>query len=121
MGRLMERYNLILSQNDPDNHDQAADQADAQVLTQPRTKRPTMYKVMLLNDDYTPMDFVVLVLKRFFKKNHEEANHIMLQVHHQGAGVAGIFTFEIAETKVFQVSQFARKHQHPLKCIMEQA
>ncbi len=87
--------------------------------TKPQTKRPSLYRVLLLNDDYTPMEFVVHVLERFFNKNREEANRIMLHVHHHGVGECGVFTYEVAETKVTQVMDFARKHQHPLQCVME--
>jgi ATP-dependent Clp protease adaptor protein ClpS len=87
--------------------------------TKPQTKRPNLYRVLLLNDDYTPMEFVVLVLERFFNKDREAATRIMLHVHHHGIGECGIFTYEIAETKVTQVMDFARKHQHPLTCVME--
>ncbi len=87
--------------------------------TRPKTKRPSMYRVLLLNDDYTPMEFVVHVLERFFQKNKEEATRIMLHVHHHGVGECGIYTYEVAETKVTQVMDFARKHQHPLQCVME--
>ena len=87
--------------------------------TKPQTKRPNMYRVLLLNDDYTPMEFVVHVLERFFNKDREAATRIMLHVHHHGIGECGIFTYEIAETKVTQVMDFARKHQHPLQCVME--
>ena len=87
--------------------------------TKPRVKRPNMYRVLLLNDDYTPMEFVVIVLIRFFKKNQEDATRIMLHVHQNGVGECGIYTYEIAETKVTQVMDFARKHQHPLQCVME--
>jgi ATP-dependent Clp protease adaptor protein ClpS len=85
----------------------------------PRTKRPSLYRVLILNDDYTPMEFVVHVLERFFNKDAEAATKIMLHVHHHGIGECGIFTYEIAETKVTQVMDFARKHQHPLQCVME--
>jgi ATP-dependent Clp protease adaptor protein ClpS len=85
----------------------------------PRTKRPNLYRVLLLNDDYTPMEFVVLVLERFFNKSREDATRIMLHVHHNGVGECGIYTYEVAETKVTQVMDFARKHQHPLQCVME--
>jgi ATP-dependent Clp protease adaptor protein ClpS len=85
----------------------------------PRTKRPSLYRVLILNDDYTPMEFVVQVLERFFNKDVEAATKIMLHVHHHGIGECGIFTYEIAETKVTQVMDFARKHQHPLQCVME--
>jgi ATP-dependent Clp protease adaptor protein ClpS len=87
--------------------------------TRPQTKRPNLYRVLLLNDDYTPMEFVVHVLERFFNKDHETAHRIMMHVHQHGIGECGIFTYEVAETKVTQVMDFARKHQHPLQCIME--
>ena len=87
--------------------------------TKPQTKRPSLYRVLILNDDYTPMEFVVHVLERFFNKNREAATEIMLHVHHHGIGECGIFTYEVAETKVTQVMDFARKHQHPLQCVME--
>ena len=87
--------------------------------TRPQTKRPNMYRVLLLNDDYTPMEFVVHVLERFFNKDREAATRIMLHVHQNGIGECGIFTYEVAETKVTQVMDFARKHQHPLQCVME--
>jgi ATP-dependent Clp protease adaptor protein ClpS len=87
--------------------------------TRTRTKRPNMYRVLLLNDDYTPMEFVVHVLQRFFNKDADEATRIMLHVHQHGVGECGVFTYEIAETKVTLVMDFARKHQHPLQCVME--
>jgi ATP-dependent Clp protease adaptor protein ClpS len=87
--------------------------------TKPKTKKPSMYKVVLLNDDYTPMEFVVHILERFFHKNREEATTIMLHVHRRGVGVCGIYSYDVAETKVVQVVDFARKHQHPLQCTME--
>ena len=87
--------------------------------TKPQTKRPNLYRVLLLNDDYTPMEFVVHVLERFFNKDQEAAHQIMMHVHQHGIGECGIFTYEVAETKVTQVMDFARKHQHPLQCIME--
>ena len=91
------------------------------VKTRPRTKKPAMYKVLMLNDDYTPMEFVVHVLERFFQKNREEATQIMLHVHQKGVGVCGVYTYEVAETKVTQVNEFSRTHQHPLLCTMEKA
>ena len=87
--------------------------------TKPKTKKPSMYRVLLLNDDYTPMEFVVHVLERYFNKDAQEATQIMLHVHQKGIGVCGIFPFEIAETKVIQVTDLARKNQHPLQCTME--
>ena len=85
----------------------------------PKTKRPNLYRVLILNDDYTPMEFVVHVLEKFFQKDVEAATKIMLHVHHHGIGECGVFTYEIAETKVTQVMDFARKNQHPLQCVME--
>lgn len=87
--------------------------------TRTKTKRPTPYRVLMLNDDYTPMEFVVLVLQRFFRMNIEEATRVMLHVHQKGVGVCGIFTYEVAETKVTLVMDLARKHMHPLQCVME--
>ena len=87
--------------------------------TKPKTKRPSLYRVLLLNDDYTPMEFVVHVVERFFNKSHEDAYQIMMHVHQNGVGECGIYTYEVAETKVTQVMDFARKHQHPLQCVME--
>ena len=87
--------------------------------TKPKTKRPSLYRVLLLNDDYTPMEFVVHVVERFFNKSHDDAYQIMMHVHHNGVGECGVFTYEVAETKVTQVMDFARKHQHPLQCVME--
>lgn len=87
--------------------------------TRPKTKKPSLYKVLLLNDDYTPMEFVVHVLERFFNKGREEATRIMLHVHQNGVGMCGVYTYEVAETKVTNVMDFARKHQHPLQCVME--
>jgi len=84
-----------------------------------KTKKPSLYKVLLLNDDYTPMEFVVHILERFFNKGREEATRIMLHVHQKGVGICGVYTFEVAETKVAKVMDFARQHQHPLQCTME--
>jgi ATP-dependent Clp protease adaptor protein ClpS len=91
------------------------------LATKPKTKtaKPALYKVLMLNDDYTPMEFVVLTLQRFFKMSIEDATQVMLHVHQRGVGVCGIFTYEVAETKVTQVMDFARQHQHPLQCTME--
>ncbi len=87
--------------------------------TRTQTRRPSMYRVLLLNDDYTPMEFVIVVLRKYFSKKAEEATQIMLHVHQNGVGECGVFTYEVAETKVTQVMDYARKHQHPLQCIME--
>ena len=101
--------------------DSKRDNGQTGVITRsaPKTKKPALYKVLLLNDDYTPMEFVIVVLERFFNKGRDEATRIMLHVHQKGVGICGVFTFEIAETKVTQVMDFARKHQHPLQCTME--
>lgn len=87
--------------------------------TRPKTKKPSLYKVLILNDDYTPMEFVVHILERFFNKARDEAVQIMLHVHRHGVGICGVFTYEVAETKVAQVIEFSRRHQHPLQCTME--
>ena len=87
--------------------------------TRPKTAKPALYKVLLLNDDYTPMEFVVLTLQHFFRMTIEQATQVMLHVHQRGVGICGIFTYEVAETKVTQVMDFARQHQHPLQCTME--
>jgi ATP-dependent Clp protease adaptor protein ClpS len=87
--------------------------------TRTRSKRPNLYRVLLLNDDYTPMEFVIHVLEKFFNKDRDAATTIMLHVHHNGVGECGVFTYEVAETKVTQVMDFSRKHQHPLQCVME--
>jgi ATP-dependent Clp protease adaptor protein ClpS len=89
--------------------------------TRTRPKKPSMFKVLMLNDDYTPMEFVVLVLKRFFNMDLEQATRVMLHVHQKGVGVCGVFPYEIAETKVNQVMDFARQNQHPLQCTLEKA
>ncbi|MGR3365279.1 MAG: ATP-dependent Clp protease adapter ClpS [Maritimibacter harenae] len=95
--------------------------ADVDLKTKPKakTKRPPLYKVLLINDDFTPMEFVVMVLERFFGMNHAQAFEIMLTVHKKGLAVVGVFSYEIAETKVNQVMEMARQHQHPLQCTME--
>jgi ATP-dependent Clp protease adaptor protein ClpS len=102
----------------PTKHD---DDSNTGVLTRtkPKTKKPSLYKVLLLNDDYTPMEFVVFVLEQFFSKNREDAYTIMLHVHQKGVGVCGVYTFEVAETKVTQVMDAARQAGHPLQCTLE--
>ncbi|GAB3448242.1 ATP-dependent Clp protease adapter ClpS [Insolitispirillum peregrinum] len=89
------------------------------LMTRPTVKKPSMYKVLMLNDDYTPMEFVVHVLERFFSKNRDEATEIMMHVHQRGVGVCGVYTYEVAETKVMQVMDLARQNQHPLQCTIE--
>jgi ATP-dependent Clp protease adaptor protein ClpS len=91
----------------------------AVVETKPKPQKPSLYRVLILNDDYTPMEFVVYVLERFFNKSREDATRIMLHVHQTGVGVCGVYTYEVAETKVAQVVDMARRHQHPLQCTME--
>jgi ATP-dependent Clp protease adaptor protein ClpS len=99
----------------------ATSQGETVTETRPKVKQPPMFKVMLLNDDYTTMEFVVHVLQKFFQKSLEEANQIMLHVHHKGMGVCGLYPFEIAETKVVQVVDYARKNDYPLQCTLEEA
>ena len=89
--------------------------------TKTKTKKPSLYRVLILNDDYTPMEFVVLVLQKLFSMSIEDATRVMLQVHQQGVAVCGVFTYEVAETKVTQVIDFARENQHPLQCTLEKA
>ena len=101
-------------QNPPERSDSLAVQE-----AKPQIKRPPLFKVVLLNDDYTPMEFVVHILEQFFSMSREKATQIMLHVHTQGKGVCGLFTREVAETKVVQVNEYSRKHQHPLLCAME--
>ena len=100
-----------------------ADDAGTGVATKTRTKtkQPTPYRVLMLNDDYTPMEFVVLCLQRFFRMDMEQATRVMLHVHQRGVGVCGVFSYEVAETKVGQVMDFARQNQHPLQCTLEKA
>jgi ATP-dependent Clp protease adaptor protein ClpS len=102
-----------------DGKDSPENETGVITKTRPKTQRPPLYKVLLLNDDYTPMEFVVHVLERFFGLTHAQAYEIMLTVHKKGLAVVGVFSFEVAETKVAQVMDFARRHQHPLQCTME--
>jgi ATP-dependent Clp protease adaptor protein ClpS len=106
--------------HDGGGQEQEQDDTGLMLKTRPKTQKPPMYKVMLLNDDYTPMEFVVHVVEKFFSKNRQEATDIMLHVHRRGVGVCGSFTREIAETKVAQVMDFARANEQPLQCTMEQ-
>lgn len=110
--------------SDDDNGQDSPDEggkSHTQVLlkSKPRTKKPAMYKVVLLNDDYTPMEFVVFVLEKFFAKSNQDATDIMLNVHRRGVGICGVYTYEVAETKVNQVMDFARANEQPLQCTME--
>jgi ATP-dependent Clp protease adaptor protein ClpS len=108
-----------------DSADNGIDEGEGQVgvatKTRAKAKKPSQYKVLMLNDDYTPMEFVVMVLKRFFRMDLEQATRVMLHVHQRGVGVCGIFPYEVAETKVHQVMDFAKENQHPLQCTLEKA
>lgn len=106
-----------MADNDKQNNE--GNSTGVVIKTKPKTKKPSMYKVLMLNDDYTPMEFVVHILERFFGKTREEATRIMLHVHRRGVGLCGVFTYEVAETKVTQVMDFARQNQHPLQCTLE--
>ena len=106
---------------DDDRHGDGQDQVGIATKTRAKPKKPSMFKVLMLNDDYTPMEFVVIVLKRFFHMDMEQATRVMLHVHQRGVGVCGVYPFEIAETKVNQVMDFARQNQHPLQCTLEKA
>jgi len=120
---LLENFAVAPCASDDDSDDAIGGDGDNSTgiatKTRSKTKKPSMYKVLMLNDDYTPMEFVVLVLEQFFEKQHEEAIQIMLHVHQKGVGICGVFTYEVAETKVTQVMDFARKHEHPLQCTLE--
>lgn len=107
--------------DDKDADKDGVGQVGIATKTRTRPKKPSQYKVLMLNDDYTPMEFVVMVLKRFFGMDLEQATRVMLHVHQRGVGVCGIFTYEVAETKVHQVMDFARQNQHPLQCTLEKA
>ncbi len=115
----------IYANNAPDDDGGGADDNDAErgvvTKTRPKTKKPSMYRVLLMNDDYTPMEFVVQILIGIFKKTSEDAYTIMLNVHQKGVGTCGIYTFEVAETKVAQVMDAAKRNQHPLQCTLEKA
>jgi ATP-dependent Clp protease adaptor protein ClpS len=113
--------NAIRSADDNDGNQGNDNGVGIATKTLTKTKKPSPYKVLLLNDDYTPMEFVVQVLKRFFGMDIDEATRVMLHVHQKGVGICGIFSYEVAETKVTQVMDFARKNQHPLQCMMEKA
>lgn len=116
------RFFIRMSDNN-DHPDEGGPDSGVQVLEKTQTKtanrRPSRYRVLLLNDDYTPMEFVVHVLERYFHKNRDEATSIMLSVHHEGVGVCGVYPYDVAETKMLLVMELARQHQHPLQCVME--
>lgn len=119
---MIEKIERSLVPIKSNHHDDEFDGSTG-VLTKPesKTQTPSMYKVVLLNDDFTPMDFVVHVLEKFFKKSANEATSVMLQVHNEGAGIAGVYSFEIAETKSFQVNEYAKSKNYPLKSSVEKA
>ena len=114
--RVKAMSTIGMSQNGKDNKDDKRDDSGTGIITKTRTKtkKPSLYRVLLLNDDYTPMEFVVYILERFFTKDRDEATQIMLHVHQKGVGLCGIYTYEVAETKVTQVMNFASQQQHPL-------
>ncbi|WP_420961992.1 ATP-dependent Clp protease adapter ClpS [Brucella sp. IR073] len=115
----MIRFELVM-QSDEGGSGSTVGRGTAVITrTKPKAKKPSLYRVLLINDDYTPMEFVVHVLERFFQKNRDDATRIMLHVHNHGVGECGVFTYEVAETKVTQVMDFARQHEHPLQCVME--
>jgi ATP-dependent Clp protease adaptor protein ClpS len=117
---MIEEFALRMSDDRKDDRgDESEGRTGIVTKTRPKTKKPSLYKVLLLNDDYTPMEFVVHVLEKYFNKGREDATRIMLHVHHKGVGICGVYTYEVAETKVTQVIDFARQHGHPLQCTME--
>ena len=117
---MIEEFALKMSDDrDGGDGDEGEGRTGIVTKSRPKTKKPSLYKVLLLNDDYTPMEFVVHVLEKYFNKGREDATRIMLHVHHKGVGICGVYTYEVAETKVTQVIDFARQHGHPLQCTME--
>jgi ATP-dependent Clp protease adaptor protein ClpS len=123
MGIVSRQIRITMGEGDkrPDQHEDDGPQIGVVEKTRTRTKRPSMYRVLLLNDDYTPMEFVVDILEQIFHKSRDEAVAVMLNVHQSGVGVCGVYSFDIAETKVAQVAAIAREHEHPLQCTMEKA
>ena len=121
--KYFKTYYLLIMANENQNNDNNNEDFQRGVLldTKPKTKKPSMYNVLLLNDDYTPMEFVVMVLEKIFNKKQEEATQIMLHVHKNGVGVCGIFTYEVAESKCKSVMDMAKKNEHPLQCTMEKS
>ena len=121
-GQQMDSLTILMAGDEPGRGD-GLDEIETGVVTRtrPKTKQPSNYKVLMLNDDYTPMEFVVLVLQQYFSMSIEEATRTMLQVHQNGLALCGVFTYEVAETKVSLVIDFARENQHPLQCTLEKA
>ena len=112
-------FNTVLSSEENDNENFDKNFSSLTLQEKPKLKKPPLYKVIMLNDDYTPMEFVVLILERFFNVDHQQAVSIMLTIHQKGLAIVGVYPHEIAETKVAQVMEFSRKNQHPLQCTME--
>jgi ATP-dependent Clp protease adaptor protein ClpS len=115
----MKRFSPMMQDEDKGNGNGPGRGTAVITRTKPKLKKPSLYRVLLLNDDYTPMEFVIHVLERFFQKNREDATRIMLHVHNHGVGECGVFTYEVAESKMTQVMDYARQNQHPLQCVME--
>ncbi len=118
---MSESEYILIAGPEKDDADGAGTERGVATKTRPKTKKPSMWRVILMNDDYTPMDFVISVLIGIFKKSQEEATQIMLSVHQSGIGTCGVYTFEVAETKVAQVMDAAKRGQHPLQCTLEKA
>lgn len=120
-----QAISIWMANDGDDDREEGGDDRDGEneigiaTKSKAKPKKPSRYKVLLLNDDYTPMEFVVMVLKRFFGMNLEESTRVMLHVHQKGVGVCGVFPYEVAETKVNQVMDFAKQNQHPLQCTLE--
>ena len=121
--KYFKTYYLVNMANEDQNSNNSKDDFQRGLLldTKPKTKKPSMYNVLLLNDDYTPMEFVVMVLEKIFNKKQEEATQIMLHIHKNGIGVCGTFTYEVAESKCKLVMDMAKKNEHPLQCTMEKS
>lgn len=115
----MNRFSPTMQDEDKGNGNGPGRGTAVITRTKPKLKKPSLYRVLILNDDYTPMEFVIHVLERFFQKNKEDATRIMLHVHNHGVGECGVFTYEVAESKMTQVMDYARQNQHPLQCVME--
>lgn len=114
-----QNMRLPMRMQDEDGNDGGDTGTGVVTRTRTKTKKPSLYRVLLLNDDFTPMEFVIMILEKFFSKSREQATQIMLHVHNNGVGECGIYTYEVAETKVTQVMDYAQKNQHPLQCVME--
>lgn len=118
---MKQRFHISMSEPDKDSGQDGEEERGVATKVRPKTKKPSMWRVLLMNDDYTPMEFVVSILMGIFNKTSEEATQIMLNVHQSGIGTCGVYTFEVAETKVAQVMDSAKRAQHPLQCTLEKA